>query len=113
VDCPNLGVNFDPANMIMYGSGEPIAALRQVGRYIKSCHCKDATWSDDPGYVWGKETPLGQGDVGIETFIATLNELGYAGPLTIEREISGAQQITDIRAGIGLLRGIKRSLGIA
>jgi sugar phosphate isomerase/epimerase len=112
VDRPNLGVNFDPANMILYGSGEPIEALKKVGKYLKSCHCKDGTWSDDPGKTWGLETPLGEGDVGIETFIATLNDLGYTGPLTIEREISGAQQITDIKAAIELLRSIKGKLGI-
>lgn len=109
----NLGVNFDPANMIMYGSGEPLEALRKVGKYLKSCHCKDAVWSDKPGQEWGKEVALGQGDVDIEQFVATLNELGYAGPLTIEREISGDQQIVDIKAGLEFLREIKAKLGIA
>ncbi len=112
VDRPNLGVNFDPANMILYGSGEPLAALRKVGAYLKSCHCKDATWSAQPGVTWGLETPLGAGDVGIDKFVATLKELGYTGPLTIEREISGAQQIADIQAGLQLLTDIKQQLGI-
>jgi len=112
VDKPNLAVNFDPANMIMYGSGEPLEALRKVGAHVKSCHCKDATWSDKPGEEWGLEVPLGKGDVNIERFVATLNELGYEGPLTIEREISGEQQIADIKAGIELLRQIKAKLGI-
>ncbi len=109
----NLGVNFDPANMIMYGSGEPLEALRKVGAHIKSCHCKDAVWSDTPGKEWGKEVPLGQGDVNIEQFVATLHELGYAGPLTIEREISGDQQLVDIKAAIELLNQVKAKLGIA
>jgi sugar phosphate isomerase/epimerase len=112
-DRPNLSVNFDPANMILYGSGEPLEALRKVGRYVRSCHCKDATWSDRPGETWGLEVPLGKGAVGIPAFIATLKDLGYSGPLTIEREISGAQQIADIKAGIELLRQIKGRLGIA
>jgi sugar phosphate isomerase/epimerase len=112
-DRPNLGVNFDPANMIIYGSGEPIEALRMVGAYLKSCHCKDAVWSAQPKVEFGEEVPLGQGDVNIERFVATLNELGYSGPLTIEREISGEQQMADIKAGVELLRDIKARLGIA
>jgi len=113
VDRDNLGVNFDPANMILYGSGEPLDALRQVGPYVRSCHCKDAVWSDAPGEEWGEEVPLGQGDVNIEGFVSILNGLGYSGPLTIEREVSGARQIEDIKAGIELLRDIKARLGIA
>ena len=83
----NLFINFDPANMILYGSGEPIAALQKVGRYVRSVHCKDAKWAARPGKEWGQEVPLGQGDVGIENFLRTLKEIGYTGPLTIEREI--------------------------
>jgi len=113
VDRDNLGVNFDPANMILYGSGEPLDALRQVGPYVRSCHCKDAVWSAAPGEEWGEEVPLGQGDVNIEEFVSILNGLGYTGPLTIEREVSGARQIEDIKAGIELLRDIKANLGIA
>ncbi len=108
----NLLVNFDPANMILYGSGEPLEALRKVGRYVGSCHCKDATWSERPREVWGEEVPLGQGDVNMERFVATLDELGYSGPLTIEREVHGERQITDIKAGIELLREIKAKLEI-
>ena len=54
----NLFVNFDPANMILYGSGEPIAALRKVGPYVRSVHCKDARWAARPGEEWGAEVPL-------------------------------------------------------
>jgi len=108
----NLGVNFDPANMILYGSGEPLEALRKVGPHVRSCHCKDAVWSDEPGKTWGVEVPLGEGDVGIEEFIKTLDSLGYDGPLTIEREITGEQQARDIRKGIELLKSIKKKLGI-
>ena len=43
--CPNLKVNFDPANMILYGAGEPIAALEKLGHKVKSVHCKDGTWA--------------------------------------------------------------------
>ena len=110
VNHPNLGVNFDPANMILYGSGEPLEALQKVGRYVRSCHCKDATWSEQPGKVWGEETPLGEGDVDVEGFLSTLLEIGYKGPLTIEREISGDQQVQDIEKAIELLRGLKEEL---
>ncbi len=110
VDRDNLGVNFDPANMILYGSGEPLEALRKVAPYVKSCHCKDAVWSDKPKEEWGEEVPLGEGDVDIESFISTLHEIGYTGPLTIEREVSGERQMQDIRKGIEVLREIKRSL---
>jgi len=109
----NLAVNFDPANMILYGSGQPLEALRKVGRYVRSCHCKDAVWSSEPGKTWGEEVPLGQGDVGMEEFLRILAELGYDGPLTIEREIKGEQQAKDIKEGIELLRSLKRKLGIS
>ena len=86
-ECDNLYVNFDPANMILYGTGEPIEALKQIGSRVKSVHCKDATWAENPGKEWGAEVPLGQGEVGMENYLKTLLEIGYRGPLTIEREI--------------------------
>ena len=87
VGVDNLFVNFDPANMILYGTGEPIEALRLLGSRVKSCHFKDGTWSDKPGETWGAEVPLGEGDVNIQKYMDTLKEIGYQGPLTIEREI--------------------------
>lgn len=83
----NLFINFDPANMILYGTGEPLEAVRKVGHLVRSVHCKDATWSDQPGVTWGEEVPLGQGQVNIEGYLTALKEIGYRGPLTIEREI--------------------------
>ena len=59
----NLFVNFDPANMILYGCGEPLPALERIGRFVRSVHCKDAKWSDRPGETWGTEVALGEGDV--------------------------------------------------
>lgn len=103
----NLKVNFDPANMILYGSGEPIEALKMVGKHVRSVHCKDGKWSDQPGVTWGSETPLGEGDVGIETYLRTLKELGYTGPLTIEREISGDKQLADIGGAVKLLERLR------
>ena len=119
VDRPNLGINFDPANMILYGSGEPIEALRKVGRHVKSVHAKDALWSDRPGETFGTEVPLGEGKVGMEAYLKTLDEFGYTGPLTIEREIQvkaeadAQRQLDDIRKAIDLLEGLKKKLGIA
>lgn len=104
VDRSNLAVNFDPANMILYGSGEPIPALKMVAAYIKSVHCKDATWAAKPGLEWGEEVPLGDGDVNMALFLETLHDIGYNGPLTIEREISGEAQAKDIKKGLDLLQ---------
>ena len=83
----NLFINFDPANMILYGTGEPIEALKKVGKFVRSVHCKDATWSDQPGVTWGREVALGEGQVNFEAYLGALRDIGYRGPLTIEREI--------------------------
>ena len=112
--CDNLFVNFDPANMILYGSGDPIDALQKVGRYVRSVHCKDGKWAAHPGQEWGAEVPLGQGDVGMERFLRTLKEIGYDGPLTIEREIpqDRERQKQEIGAGMRLLEELKARLTI-
>lgn len=111
VDRSNLFVNFDPANMILYGTGEPIEALRKVGGLVHSVHCKDAKWADQPGEQWGREVPLGEGDVGMPSFIRTLDELGYVGPLTIEREIpqDPERQKAEIGHAIQLLESLKQA----
>lgn len=99
----NVKVNFDPANMILYGSGEPIEALGVVGSYVVSAHAKDGKWPTEEGKL-GTEYPLGQGDVGLDRFVAKLKEIGYGGPLTIEREIPGwDQKVKDLVAGKKLL----------
>jgi sugar phosphate isomerase/epimerase len=109
----NLFINFDPANMILYGSGEPIEALRKVGHRVRSVHCKDAKWAARPGQEWGAEVPLGEGDVGMETFLRTLKDLGYTGPLTIEREIAQepSRQKEEIGRGLRLLNELKAKIG--
>ncbi len=105
----NLFINFDPANMILYGTGEPIAALKKVGKYVRSVHCKDGTWAANPGQEWGREVPLGEGDVGMENYLRTLKEIGYDGPLTIEREIpqEPERQKAEIGHAIRLLNELK------
>lgn len=109
VERDNLFVNFDPANMILYGCGEPLPALRKLGRFVRSVHCKDATWSDRPGQTWGAEVPLGAGAVDFPAYLATLDEIGYDGPLTIEREIpqEPARQKAEIAAAVNLLNELK------
>jgi sugar phosphate isomerase/epimerase len=107
----NLKVNFDPANMILYGTGEPIPALKKVGAHVRSVHCKDATWSDQPGETWGAEVPLGEGQVDIKRYLETLEEIGYDGPLTIEREIpqDPERQFKEIGGAVELLRSLMAS----
>lgn len=106
----NLFINFDPANMILYGCGEPIPALRTLGKYVRSVHCKDATWSDQPGKTWGAEVPLGKGDVDFAAYLRTLDEIGYEGPLTIEREIpqEPERQKAEIASAVEVLENLKR-----
>ena len=99
--------------MLLYGTGQPIEALRKVGKYVRSVHCKDATWSDLPGETWGAEVPLGKGQVDIGLYLQTLKEIGYSGPLTIEREIPQEpdRQKAEIQHAVELLNSIKHSIG--
>jgi len=106
VDRPNLRINFDPANLILYGTDEPIAALKTLAPLVVSVHCKDGDPppAGIPGAL-GSERPLGQGSVGIPRFIETLREVGFPGPLNVEREAEDqAQRLRDIADGIALLR---------
>jgi sugar phosphate isomerase/epimerase len=112
VECDNLFINFDPANMILYGVGEPLPALVKLADFVRSVHCKDATWSNEPGVTWGREVALGEGDVNFADFLATLERIGYSGPLTIEREIpqEPGRQKAEIGRAIELLNGLKKQL---
>lgn len=102
----NIGVNFDPANMLLYDAGDPIEALELLGKYIIGVHCKDGKRPEKEGEL-GKEYPLGKGDIDIGRFMNKLKEIGYAGPLTIEREISGEQQTKDILEAKRLLEKLR------
>src|SRR5258707_5295105 len=83
----NLGINFDPANMIMYGTGDPIEALGILRQHVLSVHCKDGDWPPAAdANAFGRERPLGAGAVGVERFLSQLRQIGYKGPLAIERE---------------------------
>jgi sugar phosphate isomerase/epimerase len=102
--CPNLKVNFDPANMLLYDKGDPIRAVEVLGPDIRSVHVKDANRPTVPG-SWGEEVPLGQGQANIKLFVKTLKKVGYRGPLCIEREVGNQEQrIADIAHGIRYLK---------
>ncbi len=103
---PNLKINFDPANMILYGTGDPIEALEMVKEHVVSVHCKDGNWPKAPGTL-GEEQPLGRGAVGMPRFIAKLKEIGYTNALSIEREVHGDQQRRDILEAIALLEKLR------
>lgn len=91
----NLGINLDPANLILYGKANPVDALEVFGKYVRGIHGKDGLYPTD-GHELGKEVPLGQGRVNFPVFIARLKEIGYNGDITIEREITGDEQKRDI-----------------
>jgi len=91
----NVGVNLDPANLILYGKANPVDALDTIGKWVRGVHAKDGNYPTDGRYL-GEETALGKGRVDFPRFIAKLKALGYDGAITIEREISGEEQIKDI-----------------
>jgi sugar phosphate isomerase/epimerase len=101
---PNLGVNFDPANMILYDKGNPIAALRVLGPWIRQVHIKDARRTKVPG-TWGEEVAAGTGEVDWPAFFAALREVNYTGDFVIERE-AGGQRVADIRTAKAVVAGM-------
>jgi sugar phosphate isomerase/epimerase len=111
VDRANLKINFDPANLILYGTGEPIEALRRLAPLVVSVHCKDGDWppKNQPNAL-GSERALGKGSVGMAKFVAALSDVGFAGPLNVEREAHDPEErLRDLASGVELLR----SLGVA
>jgi L-ribulose-5-phosphate 3-epimerase len=105
----SVGINLDPANLILYGKDRPMEVVETIGKYVLNTHCKDGTWPE-PGGKLGHEVPLGEGEVRIRELIPALYRLGYRGPLTIEREISGERQIQDILRAKALLEEIRGEL---
>lgn len=102
---PNVRVNFDPANMVLYGVGEPVEAVELLRERIAHVHMKDAIWSSQPGKTWGQEVPLGNGDAHIPEVVSKLRAVGYKGPLVIERE-GGNNRLGDIQDAIDLLKSL-------
>ena len=93
----NQGVNFDLANLILYGKANPVDAIEILAPHIQGIHAKDGLWPTNPREL-GEEVPIGKGKVDFPRIIARLKELNYRGAVTIEREISGPQQVEDVRA---------------
>ena len=92
---PNVIVNFDPANMLLYGKGDPIEAVRVLAPWIRQVHVKDANQTTVPG-TWGEEVAVGTGQVDWPAFFSTLAQVGFTGDIVIERE-AGDQRVADIR----------------
>ena len=105
VGCDNLGVNLDTANLILYGKANPVDALDVFGKYVRNIHAKDGCYPTN-GHDLGEETRIGEGKVDFQAFFKKLRELGYDGHVTIEREISGDQQLADILASREYLRRV-------
>jgi sugar phosphate isomerase/epimerase len=103
VQAPNVFINFDPANMILYGLGDPIGAMYTLAPFIRHVHVKDATASAKPGTEWGEEVPFGSGQVGAKRFLEALKAIKYDGPLAIERE-AGNDRIGDVRKAMNALQ---------
>jgi len=97
VGLDNQGVNFDLANLILYGKANPVDAIEILGPYVQGIHAKDGLWPTNPREL-GEEVPIGQGKVDFPRIIRRLKELRYQGAVTIEREVSGPRQIEDVRA---------------
>lgn len=100
---PGVGVNFDPANMILYGMGDPVAAFRLLARRVLQVHVKDALPASRPG-EWGTEVPVGRGAVDWPAFLAAVRDLRPGIDLMIERE-SGDDRIADAAAARELVLG--------
>src|SRR5216683_533416 len=97
VGLDNQGVNFDLANLILYGKANPVDAIELLGPYVQGIHAKDGLWPTNPRKL-GEKVPIGKGKVDFPRIIARLKELNYRGAVTIERETSGPQQVEDVRA---------------
>jgi sugar phosphate isomerase/epimerase len=109
---PNLLVNFDPANMILYGNDNPLEAMDVLAPWIDGVHCKDGLWPTELDQL-GEEVPFGQGQVDARAWLKKVIAIGYTGPLTIEREISGEDQKRDIVAAKELIEAVLQESGAA
>jgi sugar phosphate isomerase/epimerase len=110
-----VGVNFDPANMILYGMGDPVEALRRLGPWVRQVHIKDALPATEPGR-WGREMPAGRGAVDWPALFAELaRATGATCDLVIERESGEGggdrSRIEDIRTAAGLIERLAPSAG--
>jgi L-ribulose-5-phosphate 3-epimerase len=104
LDHPAVGVNFDPANMILYDKGNPIEAVKVLAPWVKHLHAKDATRTKKPG-TWGAEVPWGDGEVQTAAFLDTLAQVGFEGTLAIERE-AGDNRFGDVKLATERLNSV-------
>jgi sugar phosphate isomerase/epimerase len=104
VSAPNVGVNFDPANLTIYGTDDPVRAVSQLRGLIDIVHLKDAFSSARPGADFGRSAPFGTGQVQIARVVSKLRATGYGGPLLLE--VKGADPVSEIRAAIDYLRSM-------
>ena len=95
IGCDNVGINFDTANLILYGKANSVDAIETFGQYVRDTHIKDGFYPTD-GMKLGKQAAVGEGRANVAEVIKKLDEFGYTGSFTIEREITGEQQIKDI-----------------
>jgi L-ribulose-5-phosphate 3-epimerase len=102
LDRPTAGVNFDPANMILYGMGDPNAAISALAARVEQIHVKDAVRTKTTG-TWGAEVPAGTGEVDWAGFFAIVGQRLPDCDLVIERE-AGEQRVNDVITAARLVR---------
>ena len=110
LDRREVSINFDPANFVLYGSDDPVAAAKALGKHVSMTHMKDGTPSAKPGEVWGEDVPLGTGAVDFAAVLKTLRKGGFTGALIVERE-AGADRVKDILGAKWYLQGLLAGLG--
>ncbi|MFG0330202.1 MAG: sugar phosphate isomerase/epimerase family protein [Phycisphaerales bacterium] len=104
---PEVGVNFDPANMILYGMGDPVEALRRLAPRVAQIHIKDANPSKLP-QTWGSEVVVGTGAVDWPAFFEVVRDERIDCDLVIERE-AGDSRVADIIAARKLVESLRSS----
>ncbi|GAB5495434.1 MAG: sugar phosphate isomerase/epimerase [Phycisphaerales bacterium] len=97
-----IGVNFDPANMILYGMGDPTSALALLHKHTFQIHLKDANSAYKPG-TWGTETPVGQGEVDWADFFYAITRHKIRVDMCYERE-AGKSRVKDVKDGVEFLQ---------
>lgn len=104
IDSSGLGVNLDPANLVMCSADDPVAAVHTLAKYIVHTHAKDGIQLNPPkdGRRW-LEVPLGEGGVPWPEYLTALDAIGFHGFLTIEREV-GDNPIADISMAVEFLK---------
>ncbi len=102
----NLGINLDPANLIMYGRGNPIDALDIYGDKIRGIHVKDGDYPKEDFHKLGKERVVGEGSVNFPVFLPKLLDGGYKGDLYIEHEIKDADRAEDVKKTVKYIKDL-------